>query len=173
MDHRTTIIGGGIVAETVVVALFLWVWTRRIARQHKTVTGAASKLATSLRDERLKSDIILSAIEDGVVLIDDQKIIRLFNPGASDTTGWPADEALGLDFHQVLKLVDAKDVAYQDENNPLVRIFKSTAPIRDNNAILVSRSNKRFPISLSISPLIDENKHVTAAVAIFRDVSRY
>jgi len=44
-------------------------------------------LAASLRDERLKSGIILNAIEDGVVLVDGQGTIQLFNPGASAITG--------------------------------------------------------------------------------------
>jgi signal transduction histidine kinase len=37
---------------------------------------------------------------------------------------------------------------------------------------LVSRSNKRLSLSISVSPLLDENRQVTAAVAIFRDVSQ-
>lgn len=146
----------------------------RLVRSRRSGPGnsiAARKLADSLRDERLKSEIMLSAIEDGVVLIDSQKIIQSFNQGASKTTGWPSDEAVHLDCDSVIQLVDQKDNPYTNEENPFNRIFKEGKTIHDDNAILVTRSKKYIAISLSISPLLDESNKVTAAVAIFRDVS--
>jgi len=135
-------------------------------------SAVVGRLADSLRDEKLKSSVILSAIEDGVVLFDDQKNIQSFNEGASRITGWPTDEALHLECSAVLKLVDAKDKPYEDSKNPFNFIFQKGESIRDNNATLVTRSNKHVAISLSISPLFDENKKVTAAVAVFRDVDQ-
>jgi two-component system, OmpR family, sensor histidine kinase VicK len=134
--------------------------------------AVVGKLADSLRDEKMKSSLILSVIEDGVVLFDEQKNIQSFNEGASKITGWPADEALHLECSAVLKLVDAKDNPYEDGKNPFNMIFEKNEPIRDNNATLVTRSDKHVAISLSVSPLFDENKKVTAAVAVFRDVAQ-
>ena len=133
---------------------------------------AADELVDTLNDAKLRSSIILDTIEDGVILIDSQNIIQLFNPGASHLTGWPVEEALNLDCNLVIKLVDNKDVAYTDEINPLSRVFKVGDTVRDNHANLVTRSNKRVAISISVSPLIDENKKITSAVAIFRDISK-
>ena len=42
-----------------------------------------SALASSLQSEKVKSDIIVSTIEDGVIFIDDKKTIQLFNPAAA------------------------------------------------------------------------------------------
>lgn len=128
-------------------------------------------IAADLRDEQRKSEIILSAIDDGVVLLDSEKIIQLFNPGAAKITGWDASEATGLDFHSVIKLTDNKDQAYTDADNPFVRVFTEGMTIRDNTAVLVTRSNKRIPLSLSLSPLHDQEGNVTAVVGVFRDVS--
>ncbi|HSX36963.1 MAG TPA: ATP-binding protein [Patescibacteria group bacterium] len=138
----------------------------------KPAGPTSNKLATSLRDEKLRSDIILNSIEDGVVLLDGEKTIQLFNPGASTLTGWPADEARGLSYKSVIKLVDEKGQAYPDSQNPFERVFKEAQSIHDNNASLVSRAGKQFPLSLSLTPLFDENKDVSGAVAIFRDVSQ-
>ena len=69
---------------------------------------SSGKLQDSLRDEKLRSEIILSAIEDGVVLIDKDGVIQSFNPGASGITGWSVEEAKGLDWKSVFKFVDAK-----------------------------------------------------------------
>jgi PAS domain S-box-containing protein len=160
----------GLAAIVVVLLVTIQALARR--RKKSGTTVVASKLQGSLRDEKLKSDIILNTIEDGVILIDEQKVIQLFNPGASTITGWPATEAQGLNVNSVIKLVDAKNIEYTEEQNPLNRIFKEGQNIRDNGAVLVSRSDKHLAINLSVSPLLDDNKQVKAAVATFRDVSQ-
>jgi len=135
----------------------------------------AGGLAGALRDEKLKSSIILETIEDGVMLIDSQKNIQLFNQGASKITGWPGEEATHLSCESVIKLVNNKGEPYSEAEDPFNRIFKqaNAATIRDNVATLVTRSNKHIAITLSVSPLLsDDGKTVTGAVAIFRDVSQ-
>lgn len=139
-------------------------------RQQKRQANNA--IAANLRDEKARSDIILNSIDDGVMLIDSQMVIQRFNPGASHITGWAVDEAQGLDYHSVIKLVDAKGDAYNDAQDPFRLAYTSGQLVRDENAILVSRSNKRIELSLSVSPLVDEtSKQVQGVVAVFRDVS--
>ncbi len=50
-------------------------------------SNQAPTLAKNLFDEKAKSDIILNAIDDGVILIDANKTIQLFNPAAEKITG--------------------------------------------------------------------------------------
>lgn len=147
-----------------------------LARTAKTVRGGshakADHLENALRDEKAKSSIILSAIEDGVVLIGSDKAIQSFNKGASSISGWPANEALTLDCDSVLHLEDEKSQPYTPEANPFMRVFREKTVIHDNKAVLVTRSDKRVAISLSLSPLLDDDgTTVEAAVAVFRDVS--
>jgi two-component system, OmpR family, sensor histidine kinase VicK len=142
------------------------------AKKRSTTKTNASGLAGALRDEKLKSSIILDTIEDGVMLIDAQKNIQLFNRGASEITGWPIEEATQLSYNAVIKLVNNKEEPYTDDQNPFNRIYKEGKTIRDNTATLVTRSNKHTAIMLSVSPLMDDKQSVTGAVAIFRDVSK-
>jgi PAS domain S-box-containing protein len=128
-------------------------------------------LAGSLRDEKLKSSIILNAIEDGVVLIDTEGVIRLFNPGAATITGWVAEEAEGLDWRLVFKFVDTKGQAIADNETVLGQAWTAKGPARDNAANLMTKSGKSIGASFSVSPLTDSTKQVTGIVAIFRDVS--
>ncbi len=160
------------VAVVVVLSLAVFFVLRFLNFKRHSSDHSEVKLADALRDEQSKSEVILNAIEDGVVLIDAEHKIQLFNEGASKITGWPADEALTLACDLVVKLVDKKDQPYPEDTNPLNRIFKTDTTIRDDSAILATRSNKRVAISLTVSPLLDENNQVTAAVATFRDVSQ-
>ena len=54
-------------------------------------SGASKGMA---KDQSLNSGFILNDIEDGVVMVGADNIIRFFNPAAAMITGWPASEAL-------------------------------------------------------------------------------
>ena len=144
-----------------------------IVKNNHHSKAPSGNLENNLRDEKQKSTIIINAIEDGVILIDTNGIIRLFNPGAANITGWAVEEARNLDYKSIIKLVDEKGEAYLSQKDPLSRIFKETEQtLRDNSANLVTKNGKQLPISLSVSPLLDLKKQMTGAVAILRDVTK-
>jgi PAS domain S-box-containing protein len=155
-----------------IVLLLAWLFNRGKHSSGPVSNANTAQLQGTIRDEKLKSSIILSAIEDGVVMIDNQMNIQSFNQGAAAITGWPADEALKLNCDAVIKLVDAKNIPYSNDNYPFHRIFSVGQTIHDNNALLLTRSNKSIAISLRISPLLDDSGQVTAAVGVFRDISQ-
>ncbi len=162
----------GVIIVAAAICGFVIFWKVK----HRRTGGAVNQLAEALRDERMKSSIIVNAIEDGVVLFDHEHIIRSFNPGASVITGWKAEEALNLDYSNVVKLVNHKGEPFSENDDPFRRVLKEATAIRVNASELVTQDNKRVPISLNISPLIDnsgpgDTKRVFAAVAVFRDVT--
>jgi PAS domain S-box-containing protein len=154
----------------VVVAIFTLLFHKKHLKRHGSAVN--DSLQEVVRDEKLKSGIILSAIEDGVILLDNERNIQAFNRGAVNITGWPEEEAMKLRCDAVIKLIDAKNTPYTDDAYPFNRVFKENVTIHDERAILVTRSEKQVALSLSVSPLRDEKEQVTGAVAIFRDVSQ-
>jgi two-component system, OmpR family, sensor histidine kinase VicK len=162
------IIIGGIVTVTLAGGILTrWLVMRRA--KHHSATGN-SKLASSLRDEQTKNSIILNSIEDGVVLVDDQGIIRLFNPGASTITGWQRDDAEGLDWKSVFSFITSKGEVVQEELSPFAKATSSGQTVRDNNANLKAKSGTAIAASFSVSPVLD-NGQVTGLVGVFRNVS--
>lgn len=141
-------------------------------RGKKKSSRGIKNLENSLKDQQNRFEIIVNGIDDGVILIDSEKTIQLFNPGAATISGWPVDEASGIDVNAVMQLVDEKGELYPKNDNPLKRIWQSGEVIRDNSAIMVTRSKKQIPINLSLSPLLNEAGEATAVVAVFRDVSQ-
>jgi PAS domain S-box-containing protein len=134
--------------------------------------GVGPSLSKGLADTKLRFEVIINNIEDGVILIDAQGVIQLFNPGASTISGWPVDEATGIDIHNVMKLLDAKGEVLAPATSAFTTVFTSGQTIHDNTAVLLTRDKKQMPINLSLTPLLDEAKLITAAVAVFRDVSQ-
>lgn len=141
-------------------------------RTLKKTEAKVSGLAGDLRDERQKSDIILNSINDGVVLIDSEQTIQLFNPAAAELSGWPANEAIGINAYQVVKLVNDKGETQDATEHPILLALQHKKPLRDNDAMLLSRSEKQIPLAISVSPLINQKGEAYGAVAIFRDVTQ-
>jgi two-component system, OmpR family, sensor histidine kinase VicK len=163
-------IGGGILVLAIVVGVLIFL-VRHNKKKLTTTTSKVANLSSDLKSEREKSEIIINSIEDGVVLLDRDKIIRLFNPAATSITGWPADEAVGIDYHTVIKFINEKSEPVSSDTHPIERGFVNVTPYRDNNANLLSRANKTVPLAISVSPLSDKNGNPEGAVAVFRDVT--
>lgn len=161
------IIGGGIGLVVIGFTAFLLVR----ARIKKKVGASTNRLASSLESEKEKSEIILSAIQDGVMLIDEQQIIRHFNQGASTITGWTKQEAEGLDWRSVIKFTNSKGEEMPADQTPIAKAFLSGAAARENNINMSTKSGTDLATSFSVSPLLNKDKHITGLVAIFRDVS--
>lgn len=137
----------------------------------KSGSSNSTNSVKGLNDSRLRFEVIINNIEDGVVLIDDQGTIQSFNPGAGNISGWPVDDATGIHYSQVMQLVNDKGEVIPDEVSPFNQIFKSGQVIHDDNAILQTKDKKQVPISLSINPLLNDDGQVTAAIAVFRNVT--
>lgn len=146
----------------------MWFKRKQPAANNQHVT-LSDKL---VKDAGLNSEFILGAIEDGVVMVGTDKIIHLFNPAASHITGWPADEAVGLDYQSVLSLVDAHGVAYPPEAHPFAKALQTGTTVRDSKGYLSSRNGKYIPVSLIVSPVTEvAGQSPTRVVGVFRDIT--
>jgi len=134
-------------------------------------TGKASVLASSLRDEKLKSEIILNAIDDGVILLDSEQNIQLFNPAAGRITGWEPKDAVGISYKGVLLLQNDKAEPYQETETPIFRAFNEKVAIHDRQANLMTKTKSLISLDISVTPLLDAEQEVIGAAVIFRDVS--
>lgn len=106
---------------------------------------------------RFNSDFILETIEDGVITVGLDGVITMFNPGAAQITGWPPEEAIGMDYKSVLVLVDDKGEAYPEASHPFAKTFASSQVTRDSRGILATRNNKRVPVSMVVSPVTEKD----------------
>ena len=79
----------------------------------------AQQAATGgVHSSQVVSEVILNSIADGVVLLDANKNILLFNPGAEKITGWKQEDAKGLPSDAIFKFVDAKNEPNKPGDDP-------------------------------------------------------
>ncbi len=141
-----------------------------------SVTRSTGGLVVSGRfkkDARLSSDFILGTIEDGVIIVDRDNVVHLFNPGASNITGWLAPEAVGKDINSVMPLVNDKGEPLPAQNHPFTQALIEGHVVRDSNANLLSRNGRQTAISIVVSPIIErEGQEPEIAVGVFRDITK-
>lgn len=133
--------------------------------------ASAGELTSMLQTEQLKSNIILSAIESGVIVIDKRQTIQLINTAASKMTGWPEEEATGTEYKLVFRLVDDKNQPYDQARDPFLLAMSRGQSVKDHSAVLIPRAGESIPINIVVSPLFDDSKNVIGVVGIFTDVA--
>ncbi len=160
------LIAGGI--GIVGIALTLFMLRNKLPVKKRGSHGTPALL----NDEKLLSSVILNSIEDGVILVDEKKTIKLLNPAAAKLAGWNGADAIGLDYHAVIKLVDAKGEAINELQDPFEKVFSDKIPVRENSLVLLTQNSKQLAVSLSLSPLRGEADKLVGAVCVFRDISQ-
>lgn len=135
--------------------------------------GIFSKSSKKGAGAAASSDFILNAIQDGVVMVNHDGVIQAFNPAASTITGWPTEEAINMDYHAVLQLLDERGQGLPDASHPFAQTLISGQSVRDSHAILATRHKKSLPISLIVSPVMDPNGRPSGnVVGVFRDIAK-
>jgi len=145
-----------------IFSLVLWI------RRQKTDDNT-SNLENRLSAVESKSDVVINAIDDGVLAISKDGNIELINPSAQQIIGWDQGDALGLNWKSVLKLVtsDGKDV--EDLENPIVQSLSKNQPTHNDKLFLLTSSEKRILVSIVSSPVGTDGEGV---IVVFRDITK-
>lgn len=132
-------------------------------------TKAYRSLASELTEVASKSEVVINAIGDGVIAIDNQGIIQLINPAAQMVLGWGKQDALALNYKSVLQLVNGKDEPLDTSNDPIHQVLNTNQQIRTNDLTVVTKSAKKLMISLVVSPVGESGSGV---IVVFRDITK-
>lgn len=148
-----------------ILAFALW-----YNKRHKVSSKeqAFSALANELSQVANKSEIVINAIADGVVAIDEKGIIQLINPAAQAIVGWGKQDALRLDYRSVLKLVDSENKPLLETIDPIQVCLRTNESAVTEQYALLTTSGKRVMVSLHVSPV---GKLGAGAIIVFRDIT--
>jgi len=112
----------------------------------------------------------LQSIGAAVIATDAQGCLRFMNPVAQALTGWMQEEAVGEPSARVFRTVDASTGAPLPD--PVAQVLARGQAVRvQEDALLVSRSGERTPISDNASPIRDARGQTTGAVLVFQDIT--
>lgn len=130
---------------------------------------AYSELVRELSQVANKSEIVINAINDGVVAVDSQGTIQLINPAAQAIIGWGKQDALKLDYRSVVKLLGKTGEPVNENTDPIQQVLRTNNPITTNDLQLETSSGKKLLVSVSASPV---GQIGAGAIIVFRDITR-
>ncbi len=114
---------------------------------------------------RLQKALILDSVADGVFTVDRDWRITSFNFSAELITGWNRDSAMG----QYCSDVFCSSIC--GKNCAIAEALYTGLPVSNRSISIKDRNGKSKSISISASPLVDQDGNVLGGVETFRDLS--
>ena len=124
--------------------------------------------------ERLGAAAVLDALSDGVYVTDCERKILFWNQAAEKITGWKREDVVGRScWDDILIHIDKDGHALcGHEFCPLHRSIvtgnRSQCPL---TVFAQTRSGKRIPVEVTVSPIRDAAGQIVGGIEIFRDLS--
>lgn len=120
--------------------------------------------------EKVRAQVTLESISDGVITIDEHGRIMYMNSVSQRMLEWDIDDARGellTDIFMVKIPGTTEEYKY-----PIDTCLEQRSIIdSDNHRLLLSKSGRSYVIEDNASPLVDRNGDILGAVVVFRDVT--
>ena len=130
-----------------------------------------AQLYQQVSAEKQQLDAIIEHSADGVMILDPELHILVFNRALSQMTGWPAEGAIGRPCYQVLALeaVSGENLCGADAREV---IFPGGKPLTAEGT-LTRPGGSRIAVSITYSPLYDEEGRLANIIANVVDITRF
>ncbi|MBJ8054242.1 sigma 54-interacting transcriptional regulator [Bacillus cereus] len=136
--HKDTLLIPGDIAKIVT----------RLAHEKESLIG-------KLEEQTQQGDLILNSTHDGMIVIDQEGQVRLFNKSAERIIGYKKEEAIGKYILEVIP------------TSKLLRIIR-TKKIEVNHELTLENEKKIITTRI---PILKEDGEVQGAFAIFKDIT--
>lgn len=123
----------------------------------------------STASQAILAETVLNSINDGVVIIDTNGMIKMINPAGARMTGnsSPSD-VVGLSYLSVVRLENGEGMQLADANNPLAVAVANNTPWESRDFFLVTLQEARTPVAISMTPSGNRNGD---RIITFRDIT--
>ncbi|MBF0569939.1 MAG: PAS domain S-box protein [Candidatus Omnitrophica bacterium] len=154
----------------VLLTFFFSFYTYRLLAERSLAEKAVSQKASDLIRNEQQLSTTLHSIGDGLITLDNDRLITRMNPVAEKQTGWRAQDAIGRPLGDVFRVI------HEESREPLLNnihgILKATEGVRSTDPVLlISRDGREVPISYNFSAILDENKRALGAVLVFHNIT--
>lgn len=130
-----------------------------------------AQLYQQVSAEKQQLDAIIEHGADGVMIVDPELRILVFNRALSQMTGWPAEQAIGKPCYQVLALdgVSGRDLCSVEPGSVA---FEGGEPWVAEGE-LCRPAGSRIAVRVTYSPLYDEDGRLSHVLANVVDITRF
>lgn len=154
--------------------LFTLVLGYTIARiiDHYVKTAKISNLIVNkMSNTQIDEKLMLGALVDPVIGVNQKMQIVLFNNAAEDLTGWTSQNAINEDLQSVLVLKDNNDVLMKKSNNPFLKVIANKNQIVTDEFHITLADQTKTSFSIAVAPTFDIQGGINGAIAVLHDIS--
>jgi PAS domain S-box-containing protein len=125
----------------------------------------------AMRETVAKDEALLASIADGVIAVDSDGKIILFNRAAGVMTGWKKSEVIGRKWYEILRKTDEKDNYIPPEKSAIyLALHSGKISTSASSYYYLRKDGTKFPVSRAVSPVIIGGKTV-GAIDVFYDIT--
>ncbi|MEI7555739.1 PAS domain S-box protein [Candidatus Chlorohelix sp.] len=129
------------------------------------------KLEEALQNEKDRLDITLRSIGDGVIVINREGKIELFNRAAENMTDWLQEEVLWKPLDKVIQIVNSRTGEHLESLILQQLISGGNIQQESEHYLLVARNGTTHYISYQGAPLLDTDGNFLGTVLAFLDIT--
>ena len=126
------------------------------------------ELAAQLDKAAGTSEVVINAIADGVISLDGKGTVRLINPAAQRLIGWGDQDAVGINYASVLKLITDHGEPVTNATNPIAQTLANNQSAKADTLSIQTQSGKSFLAGVSVNPIVKSGDGV---IIVFRDIT--
>lgn len=135
-------------------------------------TDDTKQLQTELSQASFKTEALMNAMTEGVIVVDGAGRITLMNTAAAFMTGWSTATAVGLDYRSTLKLsLKAHDGSVQP-SDPLGQALATGRAVSSNDIVLTSKDGKTVLLAISATAVPSEEGKEAGGILVMRDITK-
>jgi PAS domain S-box-containing protein len=124
-----------------------------------------------LAEEKDRLDAIIENSADGVLILDADCHIETINRALAEMTGWTPEQARGQPCHAVIALRNRQGLDVCEQGCPLRAFEKNSRPQAEGD--IIRPDGQSTSVSITYSPLYDEEGELVHIVGSVHDVSRF
>lgn len=133
-------------------------------------------LRKTLLDERLRSEGLISAIDDGIVIVSKEGVVRHANKQFLQMIDLRPEEMIDKTYREIVsqrvRIVTSSSSSPLISNN-MAEVFRTGKPVTiDNETIEHINTGSRMDVSMSILPLKNEDDEINVVMLIARDITK-
>lgn len=137
-------------------------------RTHVKIHRLEQQLARRNSELEEENQQILNAVDEGIVGLDRDGRITVFNPAATTISGWSASDVIGERIHALGFFQGDRNNPEQESQSPAYRAYRLGQTVQGDQEWVVRRDGRQLPLALTCSP-----RKEGGAVLVFRDVSEW
>ena len=143
----------------------------KLKEYHSSLEKLVKERTEQLAKEKELLSVTLSSMSDGIIAVDVDKKIILFNRVVENLLGSSWQKSMGKNIDEVLRIV--KESTGQSVEN-IVDAVLQTGQLRigSDQDCLVTEDGRLHPVDVSAAPICENAGNVVGIVVVLRDVTR-